>query len=54
MPFPRWLGWEFWTVSRKHGIPPRELRTWTRDQILEAYYYLRLEELRSPPRGGSL
>jgi len=45
---PRWLGHEFWQVSNHHRIPPHELRSWTRDQVLESYYYLRLRDLRDP------
>ncbi len=48
MPWPHWWGWERWYVSTHYRIPPRDLLVWTRDELLEAYYFLRMQELREP------
>ena len=45
---PRWLGHEFWRVGTEYAVPPHELRPWTRDQVLESYYHLRVTDFRNP------
>jgi hypothetical protein len=40
------MGWERWYVSTEYNIPPRDLWGWTRDELLEAYYYLLLRDLK--------
>ncbi len=49
LPWPAWMGWEVWTVSTYRGVDLRTIaRTWTRDEVLQAYYYLRLRDLCDP------
>ena len=48
-----WHGWEFWYVATEMQRIPSELaERWSRIEILEAYYFLRLKYLRTPPGGA--
>lgn len=49
---PLWRGWELWHVMIHGRHSLRELTTtWSIEQVLEAYYYLRMRDL-TEPRGG--
>jgi hypothetical protein len=37
-------------VSAYRGIEPHDVLAWSRDRVLQSYYYLRMRELRDPRR----
>jgi hypothetical protein len=43
-----WWGYEVWHVSAYSGLAPHDVLAWSRDQVLQAYYYLRMRDLRDP------